>query len=453
MTALITMFSTVSNKVVSDDGLYKLVTAINGFNLTYNDSAWYSGIYQCSVSLFDGDYVGNEYVTDKGKIAKRVQRYLSKRFINKMTADQLSHLGNIASIHTIDRGHYKIVIDSDLDIWSHARQSADHDSRDSLGLSTCYREGHQWGWCIPAMVDDENFAVVLVYDGDGVLISRAWCYMPDASTYVIYNHYGRLSLLKVSNMMADCLSADDGNHIASDIRIESDAYINSTARKVCHLSSAYKDADSIEFLTDGDYGNVCHDCDCHMSEDNTYYIDDGDYHVCEGCYSDSYTYCEGCDRTYYYDSMRMVDGDFMRCEGCISDDGNIIICDSCGDAVTDGVYLNDHECGYCQDCVDRIDYGVCDSCGDAVENYAIVDGDSYCDYCSPDYRCCDSCGDNTTTSTVIWHSATDDAIICGSCRDDDDIIICGSCDSHSMIDDDNHQCFSCGQSYAIGVIR
>ena len=100
----------------------------------------------------------------------------------------------------------------------------------------------------------------------------------------------------------------------------------------------------------------CVDCNEGMEGDEVYFSPAGD-HVCQGCYDDSYFFCDNCNETLDDDDYA-TDG---ICVTCANNQG-IVNCDSCGDWGEHTIYIESEDQQLCEGCAG--DYTYCEGCED-----------------------------------------------------------------------------------------
>jgi len=153
--------------------------------------------------------------------------------------------------------------------------------------------------------------------------------------------------------------------------------------------------DSENFLVEG--GDTCNNCGCRVSESEGRW--QNDHFWCEDCFSERFSYCEGCDD--YGDS-----DEFVRVQGRHGEN-----------------YV-------CPDCINN-NYILCDECGEYFRDVVEVDGDYVCEGClENEYSYCDECDCYVKDVRHLGVACEDCASLCSDCGGaflNSDLTECGLC--------------------------
>lgn len=341
------------------------------------------------------DEVTDYTVTKAGKIAKRVSTYLYKKHRIRITAEQLSQLGNIANSYKI-RGfdyEYKFVKEFDWEdgMFGHSGScwfTDEHgyeNSRDILDTAAgyamlFYRVGDDYDpyngvgrvWILPVLGDNEG---LFLFNAYGVELSDAAQLICDAMpgyTWKKIYCYNGTSDIYINNNRGAVIYRNENQDIRESECIS------------LHLESTHREGYYHDLIMDeSDNYFRCERCGDRHHVDDMYSTDYSTY--CEDCYNELYGYCVRCNTDSDRDSGTVYDGEFY-CEDCANE--LFVTCDDCATILhkdDDNYYiLDDGDTIYCERCYNRNNCNECESCNEHFHGDDILncDGSIYCKDCA-----------------------------------------------------------------------
>jgi hypothetical protein len=290
-----------------------------------------------------------EYV---GALPKRVAKYIYQECGKKLTPDQMSRIGNLATRHSVCNATYYCDITDDFD-WT------DGDFGDG---GSCFWSCHSYAR--ETMLPDHSaFAIRFWKTEDWEEgFARAWI-IPYQDCYIVFNGYGMETL-----PIARVLSAYLGHAYYRRVEFTNNGdsggslYINGGFAWLVGPQDSVVEIDAINLdWEEGESGYSCEYCNCSIDEDEHQHDPDGD-DCCEECYRERVSYCECCNEDFWSrDSQADPDGDDI-CESCFS--ANCTTCQGCDEPVWDRD-IKDGLDGksYCESCFDQ-EHSECCECGE-----------------------------------------------------------------------------------------
>jgi len=308
-----------------------------------------------------------EYV---GALPKRVGKYAYQELGVKLTAKQLSEIGNLAAQHSVRNETYFCAIVDDFD-WS------DGDFGDG---GSCY-----WGGNAGAldMLKDNGGRAILFWRDEAHTtgFARAWV-VPFEDCYVVFNGYG-LETLPIARV----LSAHLGHAYYRRINFANNGasagtlWINGGTAWLVGPQSSVVEIDSIDLdWEEPEVSLSCERCGDSINEDYHSHAPDGnDY--CEHCYCEHVSYCEHCSEDVWAEEAQSDPNGDTICDDCYR-----AKCSSC-EGCDDSFWNRDMKDGYCPDChLEK--YSDCEECGKEchVEDLERVDDCDVCSECAEEMR-------------------------------------------------------------------
>lgn len=346
---------------------------------------------------FYEDIISNRWTVTKGKYAgtlpKRVANYLFKVHGFRLTAEEISEVGNLTK-NCLDN-ESKFVVDF--------TRSLDWEAGDFGDFGSCY-----WGCRTGArtMLSDHNAYAIRFYDRDNRARGkgRAWIITGEIDGVIVYNAYGPYQLPTVTHVLAQLLGGSYKKIKLSNLGDTGGTlWINSDCGYAIASPDVLENITSVNLHWDEvkEYTHFCDDCEEGIAEDDDYYHV-GDYIVCQNCI-DNYSRCEHCDEYYSNSNVHEVhlqtrwgtEGEYW-CEDCIR--GNTVECEDCEDTWrdNDAIYIEDLDYYVCPDCFER-NYSACEDCDCMCHNDDITYMErlykAVCNDCLENYARCEDCND------------------------------------------------------------
>lgn len=421
----------------------KLKIPINGINEVGQAEA-HNLLAEWNMPILPDDFAWVWKVGGKGEYVgtfpKRVAKWLYQKHGIKLSAQQLSIIGNKVSAHCERNIQYTFDFTSSLD-W---------DAGDFGDDGSCF-----WSCRAGArdMLEENGGKAVRFYTDDGRGYARAWL-APVDNGWIVFNGYG-LESLQIARILSHYWGAyykkarlvnngetcgvlwvnrGQGYIIAnqSDCKDSYDLGWDDvrTGGDCCYYCDEYIEAgDGYGFGGDtyceGCYNEMfffCNDCDgdCHNDDHNMV----GDDSVCDDCLDAYYSRCVNCDE-YHRDTTKGPDSE-ERCASCHSEHVNE--CEDCaGDHMIADSYRGSDNVYRCEDCHDKI-HSTCFRCGAVCHNDDIKtgpDGELRCEDCYDTVvsTCC-SCGDEDMNDNLKMDAAGH--LYCSHCDKYEDKL-CGWC--------------------------
>jgi hypothetical protein len=315
-----------------------------------------------------------EYV---GALPKRVAKFVYQELGQKLTRDQMSEVGNLATQHSMrDETYYCDIVD-DFD-W------VDGDFGDS---GSCYWSCHSYAR--EEMLPGHNaFAIRFWRSESGEEgFARAWI-IPYQDCCIVFNGYGMETL-----PIARVLSAHLGHAYYRRIGFTNNGtdsgslYINGGSAWLVGPQSSVVKIDAIDLEWEEEETCSCYYCGCSIGDDH-YHDPDGD-DCCSGCYHDRVSYCESCDRDVWGSSTTEDPDGSTICDSCFSD--HCTRCDECENPVWDRNVKNGLDGGcYCERCYDDNH----DECCECDDTFLASDMEN-----TPDGMACSACAEKINEET------------------------------------------------------
>jgi len=304
-----------------------------------------------------------EYV---GSLPKRVAKYAYQELGKKLTPDQLSEIGNLATRHSLRDTTYFCDITDSFD-WSDG-DFGDHGS--------CYWSCHSYART-DMLPDNGSYAIRFWREenrDNG--FARAWI-IPHGDCYIVFNGYGMETL-----PIARVLSAHLGHAYYRRINFTNNGdpsgslYINGGSAWLVGPQSSVVEIDAIDL--NWEEGDSCYCCGESIDNDDHYHTPAGEG-CCGGCYRDRYFFCETCCENYSIDDgMADPDGSDI-CDNCF--DEKAFRCPSCDKPTwdKDGNEGPDGET-YCSNCYCKR-FSSCEDCSSDF-SYDDLDENGRCEDCA-----------------------------------------------------------------------
>ena len=376
---------------VSEAGLLKIGRLIRE---RYSDKIAWSSSY---IAGCIKEYVGAEFVLagnkDKaiskyrGKFAKRVAAYIKDEYGVKLTDLDLNDIGNIAKDYKVQAGTVYFDVVSEFD-WKDGQYG--HDGSCWWGSYRRSRDilRHIKGLAIRFYADesDYNSPDYVNHKGIGrvwiapVTVSHQHTEHASEKTWVLFNAYGPYQLREVADIIRTYLKLDVGIVPTSSLDYPSEMYINNNAGYVYSKWATSSVDASIrpktpvyqipQYYEPSVTRVSCVSCGDMLDKDDAYSGPGGEYY-CESCYDELFDTCNHCNETYNKEDMRYVGDTTLYCQHCykrLLDNGMIIECEHCGDAV-DSNDSYDTEDGNYRYCSDSCRSQACEECNDCGNYY------------------------------------------------------------------------------------
>lgn len=362
---------TYAQEEISGEGMKELETFIRE---TFRDSEDWPIYFP--VDTFDRSWVvvRGEYA---GTLPKRISSWLFKVHGVRMTAAQLSTIGNIAKKHCIASDTYYLDFTACFD-WR---------AGDFGDSGSCYWGCHEYARTM--LADHDSLAVRLYKDSEGENgYARAWIVFPKKNELryaerradkpdlaVIYNAYG-IDLIRLTRLVATHLNLSYSKVELRNQGTDSGTlWINGGTGYALGLPQAIDGLERVNLDWESNEYS-CANCGDTIGEDEGY-GPDGD--LCESCCDEIYTRCERC-------------GEYTRNEDTISVDGET----------------------WCDSCFDRHGF-ICEDC---EENYHVRYSNTVELYDGGERTVCDNCLDQKYTRCADCDKyAPDDDILEDKCPD------------------------------------
>ena len=366
-----------------------------------------------------------------GTMPKRISKYLHKEYGIKTTPEFMAEVGNIARKHTVNEDVFVFDITQSLD-WNpgdfgdngscwweseeHARLGMITAGQYALRLfrpTTCrVKTGSTRAWgarhwtcretgdgvtlhtkpfncncseCTYSLremeLDVGRFGEYIMWRDQphynelpqGAGYGRAWM-VRDGENLITFNSYGEYQLLQMSRILATIMGVSYRktglDHYDNAVYLNGDAcVIGSDVQALRHTTLSFDVKHNNRY--------TCESCDEDIHEDDLYFQDDTA--MCEYCYSDRVTYCEGCDDHYWNEDMHYVESLGRNyCENCL--DEHAPACIFCGER-HDHTSMTDieGEGEVCLMCYSKR-YATCEDCNETTPHENIND-DGRCPEC------------------------------------------------------------------------
>ena len=300
-----------------------------------------------------------------GSFPKRVGKYYRQARSGKLTAQQLSEIGNLASANIPKAETYYIEFAPNFN-WSPG-QFGDY--------SSCYWSCHSsaremilgaGGFTIRLYRDDEY--------NNSKGIGRAWI-MPHkvvqlgaspptiSQCYIVANGYG-LETLPIARIVALHL-----NHayyhkmkLLNNKTCDGCLWINGGNGYLVGQQEAVVSTEEVDLqIEDIDCTKGCCVCDCEAEDGCD--APNGDY-LCEECWSENYCYCMSCDETVDIDDSESHDDDFY-CVSCFTD--KFFQCEHCRRYFSKFESVVENGRDYCSECYCEL-FRECEECAGLVSS-------------------------------------------------------------------------------------
>lgn len=307
-----------------------------------------------------------EYV---GALPKRIGKYYHQEHNRKLTAQQLSEIGNIASSHSPKADTYFGTFQEAFD-WERG-EFGDPDS--------CYWTCHK---SAKAMILGAGGLTMKLYKSDNRSndngLARCWIIprmIQQQQCYIVANGYG-IETLPLARILARYLG-DAYYHkiwLMNKGDTEGDLWINGSGSG--YLVGPQK---AVLFVTEIDLEIgavlVCIYCECDVSDDKLCHDPDGDI-CCAECYRERVDHCSNCDELMYTSRAFSDPGDDILCEACY--DKLVTHCEGCNNDIFVIDAKNHLETIYCEECFDK-KFTECERC---IEIIPV--GQTWCEDCAPE---------------------------------------------------------------------
>lgn len=344
--------------------------------------------------LSNDDYIGKKLVTRKGKLVKRLAKFVKENTGVELDNNFLGVLGSIISRSNPTSVNYFVDV-------THRYNWGDG----MFGKSdSCY-----WGQFAASrdtLEADPDTLCLRYYDDmyDTYGIGRCWIVrVPDNdNAVVLFNSYGipiDTSALIVSTLLGggyQTKKVELGNYETCIPYINGENNETGTSGKgrVLWLDGTPEPDDYIYMrleVVHGDYEDAhehrrrCNNCNSQVRE-NDAYVDDYGTWYCSDCHDELFSYCDACgDYWLNNDDMHQAhggryDGEYI-CESCL-ESHSYHKCEHCSEWHSEGVETDEEEF-YCSDCADNNTF-VCAECEHTHNNSdgTEVDGTLLCSECA-----------------------------------------------------------------------
>ena len=383
-----------------------------------------SDIYHCTLTM-TGTWLGlpdnwdwrtvvtgrGEYV---GSLAKRIGKWLYQEHGVKLSSDDMGRIGSIIGDNCPRQGTYTIDYTQDLD-W---------DAGDYGDYRSCYWFPSYQGARLA--LQSEGHYAIRTYDGLGHGVGRAWIYITNDDTMLIWNAYGPLSLTALVRIVCRDLDLSYkrvDTDASNGVWINADGFVVGEDEKITHTESAYIRLAAEDYLACVnckdviDLGSGCY----HTTADGTI--------VCDYCAESDYFVCRNCEKLLsnndlgpairvlhsnrcYYDEQYC-----LECVGIMATE-----CNDCGEFWMDGMVTdvdgtNEEEKTVCHDCLSA-DYTRCDDCEGYHPDDAIVDtdwGGELCPDCLEKHQCA-GCDELVEDLQCYERSKSKSELYCDDCK-------------------------------------
>lgn len=253
----------------------------------------------------DWDAVGFEPVTSKGRFARRLSAYIYKNFQEKLPADTVERIGNIANRYTVSGGVF--VVRADRELWRPGTFGDD---------GSCFWGGRR---AAPQLIFRHGGAGIKMYDSNRVPLGRAWI-APRLGRGVIFNPYtvrGKKTL--TPSNVGEIVTAEGGPFekfgmgFIADLRnygyTNETVWINNGRGVVIYPSGLEWDGDFMDLRIK--YGPVC--SSCGELHDSLQEYQDAWY--CPQCWP--IQACSHCNAEHHRDTMLTLESE-QYCLSCFS---------------------------------------------------------------------------------------------------------------------------------------
>ena len=335
-----------------------------------------------------------EYV---GMFPKRVAKWLYQKHATKPSKDQLGELGTKVSAHSERNAEYTFDFTHVFD-W----QAGDFGDKGSC-FWTCHVSAKD-------MLYDNDARAVRFYNYAGGY-ARAWV-APYGNGVVVFNGYG-LETLSIARILSHKWGAYYKKVTLDNNQQDSGTlFINGGSGYFVGPQDEVMATDHIDLEWEdiNDNSNCCSNCDSRIEEGDGYFTHYDWY--CEGCHSDLFFLCEGCEgcEEYFSNDEHHLINDTSLCDACLLD--NYTECYSCNEYCAN----KDISCG-----PDGEDH--CVSCH--------LDTVDCCEVCETDYMCDELTNgpDGVTRCKCCYKK---DVATCGDCGED---MLRDDCKSDTLIED------------------
>lgn len=220
--------------------------------------------------------------TYRGKLPKRMAKYINAQYDLNLTAEQVSEIGNIARAHILPPKTYTLDFDKDLD-WD-AGDFGDHGS--------CF-----WGDRSPAreVLHENGVLAIRLFNDSGRGYARAWIYQLD-NMWLLFNSYGITTQI-MANILSEFLNKHTDKSWEYDgiiLTVNNDddglIYLN-TRPQIIYIKGT---SPPEEVNLDWDVGShvLCYCCDTWIALGEEYFHREHSY--CYSCYDDRVVQCSDC---------------------------------------------------------------------------------------------------------------------------------------------------------------
>lgn len=322
---------------------YNYITEDEYYNLRNTD------LYDTRFDSFRGksvqdilEIIGTEPTNLEGRFTKRFQAHLYKEFGYRLSADQLTCIGNLYNAARLTRKNYIVEITNNFS-WDDGQFSKDgscwwgsySDSRDTL-----YSYG---GYALLVYPDLDN-----THKSDG--IGRTWIYPKSDDLVVTFNSYG-IEAKESAAIVAKLLEKVTGKNwkygkrgilnTGSDTNfpyINGDNGHNSSGGGKCYaIYSETRPSDIISIhmerksgVFDNPHKRRCEFCRQWHDMNDITTTPDGDV-ICQRCYNDNFVECAGCGESVHNDDALSFaeEPENVYCRECFNR-RRTFTCDYCG---------------------------------------------------------------------------------------------------------------------------
>jgi hypothetical protein len=207
-------------------------------------------------------------------------------------------------------------------------------------------------------------------------VARAWL-LPYGPDWVVFNAYGIVETREVARTLAMLFgTAYHRIDIANHGRTGGELYINSGRGYLLTKDPSPPDYINFEIEEVHGSGYFCETCGENIYEDDVYHA--GDYVYCEYCFFEYYDWCCRCGEAVYREEMCLDVNGEMYCPYCF--DQTCFRCENCGEGYPhenryevegDVLCLTcfEENCAYCEECeewyyLNSMWEGLCQACYD-----------------------------------------------------------------------------------------
>jgi len=328
----------------------------------------------------------------KGKITKRIRRFIKDNFDYKLSDKDISEIGNIIAENTINPSNVEFDFDENFCwsagdfgdsgscFWGSNREAKDMiQGADGFAIRTYQNDsGDGRAWIIP-----HNRGWVL-FNGYRNARDKDTEYFSNILFEILTKKFGLTDIVKTRVYLSNNNSGSDTLYINSDRGFLFSTRENVIDKIDLEIYDAYQEENRY----------YCESCNEVVGNENEGIFDDSystEYgYFCYNCYNDRFFNCYNCYETERLNNGYEIDGD-VYCSDCAS--AGFAYCDSCNEYHDLDESMRIDYQTLCPECLNS-DYNYCNSCEEYHDNSetTYIDGVDYCPDCLAEkYVTCVEC--------------------------------------------------------------